>query len=691
MVFGEYGRASPDGKDRRDGNHHYAGNRPLSGLQQAEITRPLLDMQQADLQRPLPTMQQVGVHRPLSGMQQVGGHLNALVARRQREPIYFGEPLSGSPMKKLPPVGSSRGAQRDDSSNAQGYEQLKRELAAAKQELARKDEELTQTLLAKLTLETGLGPAEIADPIPFLDANEVTIASLQNALNATTRGPNARVPSGATNGYVDASIWGDAHRAAEVESDQNASNAWNNARQLFDNAATTQQQTIPVNINGRATNLVRLGDLPTIAPPHFPQLAQPMPASAPPAYITPMTGAYMGQQVGGVLSYAPAYTSQSANVYGVQASRPSRLSPTAAEFSFDHRASVANQPAEPAPATLAMRYFPNVVPTQTNCLIPGINGNNSCQELATNNDWRRVAERVVFYNDQQASILLQQRIKCVDDRERVRLCEFIVMYCDSLISNRFGNFLVQRVLEHGNAAQVALVTKSILGLVVALSMDPFGCHVVQKALDTVHEDIKEQIIHELLLSIPDTIVQRYACHVWQKLFELRWRRPNPIPIMDYVNNAMAGNWKGVAMGETGSLVCQNIFENCTTKDKRPCIDEVMANMDEIARGQYGNWCIQHICDQGADSDRIKAFEHIIECAVEYSMDQYASKVVEKCLKLENREFLVRYLERVCEPVEMRPRIPLIDIAADQYGNYLVQWVLVNAPSVQKSIVVGHIR
>lgn len=42
------------------------------------------------------------------------------------------------------------------------------------------------------------------------------------------------------------------------------------------------------------------------------------------------------------------------------------------------------------------------------------------------------------------------------------------------------------------------------------------------------------------------------------------------------------------------------------------------------------------------------------------MDQFASKVVEKCLKIGGAEFLERYLERVCEGRADRPRIPLID-------------------------------
>jgi hypothetical protein len=50
------------------------------------------------------------------------------------------------------------------------------------------------------------------------------------------------------------------------------------------------------------------------------------------------------------------------------------------------------------------------------------------------------------------------------------------------------------------------------------------------------------------------------------------------------------------------------------------------------------------------------------------MDQFASKVVEKCLKIGGPEFLERYLERVCEGRADRPRIPLIDSKITWYSS-----------------------
>ncbi|PLB33791.1 Pumilio-family RNA binding repeat-containing protein [Aspergillus candidus] len=305
-------------------------------------------------------------------------------------------------------------------------------------------------------------------------------------------------------------------------------------------------------------------------------------------------------------------------------------------------------------------------------------------------DWRYIVDKIVCNNDQQASIFLQQKLKVGTTEQKYEIIEAIVHQAYPLMVNRFGNFLVQRCFEHGTPEQVVAIANAIKGNTLSLSMDPFGCHVIQKAFDCVPEEHKAVMVHELLRRIPETVIHRYACHVWQKLFELRWSGEPP-QIMAKVNDALRGMWHEVALGETGSLVVQNIFENCVEDEKRPAIEEVLAKIDVLAHGQFGNWCIQHICEHGASHDKSRAIEHIIHWSVDYSMDQFASKIVEKCLKIGGPEFLDRYLARVCTGRTDRPRMPLIDIAGDQYGNYLIQWILMNAAPHQRELVASHIR
>lgn len=183
-----------------------------------------------------------------------------------------------------------------------------------------------------------------------------------------------------------------------------------------------------------------------------------------------------------------------------------------------------------------------------------------------NCNWKYIVDKIVCNNDQQASIFLQQKLKVGTPEQKYEIVEAIVAQAYPLMVNRFGNFLVQRCFEHGTPEQVIKIAEAIRGNTLNLSMDPFGCHVVQKAFDSVPEDYKAIMVHELLRRIPETVIHRYACHVWQKLFELRWTE-SPPQIMKFVNEALHGMWHEVALGETGSLVVQNIFENCLEDDK----------------------------------------------------------------------------------------------------------------------------
>ncbi|KAG0080695.1 hypothetical protein BGZ90_011572 [Linnemannia elongata] len=359
-------------------------------------------------------------------------------------------------------------------------------------------------------------------------------------------------------------------------------------------------------------------------------------------------------------------------------------------------------------------------------------------------DYQMCVDRILQATDQQASIHLQQKLKTSPPDQKLQIIDAILTTNSAypLMSNRFGNFLIQRCFEFGSPSQISLLAQAMRGNILTLACDPFGCHVVQKALDNVEEDCKARIVTEMFRRIRETIVHRYACHVWQKVFEIRWVDAPPA-VMTYVNSAVVGRWAGVAVDETGSLVVQNIFENCAEHDKRPVLNEILQSVATIAKGQWGNWVIQHILEHGSPADRATVTQKILEDAVNLSLDQYASKVVEKTLRmaatlsnstsitaatsttaesskestatpttptptsvpptitinntttipLTQEEVMGQYIHIVSTNSlnQDRPRIPLIDIAADQYGNYIIQYILTNAGQAHRETCAGLIK
>ncbi|ORY18023.1 armadillo-type protein [Clohesyomyces aquaticus] len=602
--------------------------------------------------------------------------------------------------------------------DANEYHKLRQELENAQHQVARMKEELHTTHLTKSTLDHAIGQSSETDYNYYKgDVTEHTISALQSKFNASTRPTFGRQESWP----LQEDSFSDKSDGLSAKPFNNGQAIWGNGGRQANNAApVTQQYPNPFYGNGTGLN-VSFGPVPPQPrsatgqsgyrgrngylnePTHFPLeanfrggLASNPPSRPGSVFDGPHYNQYQGYansvthgSVGGMsptmgsMPMPPMGAYTPTNALTPYQPRPigtmgTRLSPEAAEFSVD---TLAPTPWNAQPTgDLSMQYITPNEPMNYRRLL---DRNMNC-------NWKYIVDKIICNNDQQASIFLQQKLKVGTSEQKFEIVEAIIAQAYPLMVNRFGNFLVQRCFEHGTPEQVVAIAQAIRGNTLTLSMDAFGCHVVQKAFDAVPEEYKATMVHELLRRIPETVIHRYACHVWQKLFELRWN-DSPPQIMRYVNEALRGMWHEVALGETGSLVVQNIFENCLEEDKRPCINEVLASIDVISHGQFGNWCIQHICEHGAPADRNRAIDHILRLATEYSMDQYASKVIEKCLKIGGNDFLDRYLERVCEGRPDRPRMPLIDIAGDQFGNYLIQYVLTHCGTHHRELVASHVR
>ena len=601
---------------------------------------------------------------------------------------------------------------------------IKQELAAAQSVINRQEQELVETRNLKHTMDQAMGPASEVDFGSNHEISEQTIGHLQSAFNASARPFTSR----STN-------WNSQDDGRSEQSSLSAGSfpdsrgIWNNQSMLGVNGLTDMGagNSRDARLSGQAYSSIYGNQGPTSLPfggrsfsnasaaslGYDARVPDPQLLSTNPGATGFRRGGQFSGRSGSAMSDGlPAFGSMPA-VAGLS-SPPLSPMDVQSQLGFQGR----SLGLEPSPLTpnfpgsmpfgaggqwgLGVGHSEDLGNLALTAMQPSAdNGQTYVTPLEPMNyrrlldksvscDWKYIVDKIVCNNDQQASIFLQQKLKVGTAEQKFDIVESIVNQAYPLMINRFGNFLVQRCFEHGTPEQVVAIADAIQGNVIALSMDPFGCHVIQKAFDSVPETHKASMVKELLRRIPDTVIHRYACHVWQKLFELRWSGEPP-QIMLKVNEALRGMWHEVALGETGSLVVQNIFENCVEDEKRPAIEEVISNIDLIAHGQFGNWCIQHLCEHGSPPDKRRVVDHILTNSYNYSIDQFASKVVEKCLKIGGLEFLDKYLSVITTARPDRPRIPLIDIAGDQYGNYLIQWVLMNAHHHQKEQVAVHIR
>jgi Pumilio-family RNA binding repeat len=503
--------------------------------------------------------------------------------------------------------------------NVDEVARLKAELEAARGKIARMDQELAQTRITKHTLDQAIGNTSEADyPLTH---------QVDDRLNHLP--PNVRPQIQRDNSWAGQDdSRSDTSDALSASGFNRARALWGNAgKPAFAGAQGAFQPSEALNpaqwmnrgfgqpfVDGPMASMPPMPSVPTM--PSMPYTGPPMNAfrnngmmpdpellMAPPtARRGPVGGRFNNRSSAGSFPYASSNSSfdgytpsttpfgsvaginqmscqtgmgmnMGANAYAGYQPQPigTPLSPHAPEFTSSSAVSWKNDvsaPIRPPSLSVSLVTFTQAVATEGQTYLPTTEPLNYRRLLdrTVNCNWKYIVDKIVCNNDQQASIFLQQKLKVGTTEQKYDIVEAIVAQAYPLMVNRFGNFLVQRCFEHGTPEQVIKIAEAIRGNTLNLSMDAFGCHVVQKAFDSVPEDYKAIMVHELLRRIPETVIHRYACHVWQKLFELRWTE-SPPQIMKYVNEALRGMWHEVALGETGSLVVQNIFENCLEEDK----------------------------------------------------------------------------------------------------------------------------
>ncbi|PWN44127.1 ARM repeat-containing protein [Ceraceosorus guamensis] len=308
---------------------------------------------------------------------------------------------------------------------------------------------------------------------------------------------------------------------------------------------------------------------------------------------------------------------------------------------------------------------------------------------------------------QEASIQLQQQLKSASAERKAAIISCVKPFALKLSEDKHGNFLVQRAISVD-----ATVCWQLRGHFVHLALSQFGCHVIQRVLDE-GEEIKQEVVEELLNDrLMETLTSRNSIHVWQKVLEINWSSAEVRQRMfDAINNVMRGKWAQTARQETGSIVCQNIFESADREEKRECISEILEQLCLCATNQWGVWVVQHILEHGETQDRRTAFNKLLEEAVHLTLSQYGQKAIMTALKCHDADFINAYLDIICDRESAGEggassarynvgassnytgsrRSVLVDIASAPQGTQIMHTLLTSVGHEQRDRIIRTVR
>ncbi|KAL4776091.1 armadillo-type protein [Aspergillus nidulans var. acristatus] len=292
---------------------------------------------------------------------------------------------------------------------------------------------------------------------------------------------------------------------------------------------------------------------------------------------------------------------------------------------------------------------------------------------------------VEFSGDQYGSRFLQQKIETANSDEKDRVFREILPNFLQLAQDIFGNYVAQKLYEHGNQTQKKMMTEDMRSKVVKLSLSPYGCRVVQKALEHVLTDQQAWLVREIQPQVLECVESQHGNHVIQKVFEYV-----PTQYTKGLVDSFRGQVERQSTHSYGCRVIQRMLEFCEDVDRRFILAEIRACAPRLIEDQYGNYVIQHIIQSGEEEDRSFMIEMVKQKLLWYSKHKFASNVVEKSIEFGNEAQRRDIIARLTAKTEAH-ETQLIELMADQYGNYVFQKVLGHLSGVERAALVERIK
>lgn len=317
---------------------------------------------------------------------------------------------------------------------------------------------------------------------------------------------------------------------------------------------------------------------------------------------------------------------------------------------------------------------------------------------------------VAFCQDQHGSRFIQQRLEVCTESEKQLVFDEVLPSAHILMTDVFGNYVLQKLFEYGVEDQCESLASILKGQAVALSMQMYGCRVVQKALEYVSRDRLVELVKEF--EAPQALIEcvhdSNGNHVIQKCIEVvsKAARAAENPEMEqylsgriqFIIDQFKGRVKELSSHPYGCRVVQRILEHCTASQKDVILEELRACCGELVQDCYGNYVIQFVMQHGCEADQIILMTNVMDNLLEYSQHKFASNVVEKCLQFASHKDrndmiwkIINATFDLANPVDNKGHCFLETMVRDPYANYVVQKVIEVSDERQRGAIMRYVK
>ncbi|KAJ0749462.1 putative armadillo-like helical, pumilio domain-containing protein [Helianthus annuus] len=292
---------------------------------------------------------------------------------------------------------------------------------------------------------------------------------------------------------------------------------------------------------------------------------------------------------------------------------------------------------------------------------------------------------VEFCGDQHGSRFIQQKLEMCSIEEKESVFKEVLPSASRLITDVFGNYVIQKFFEYGTGEQRRELATQLEGQILPLSLQMYGCRVIQKALDVIELEQKVKLVRELDGHVLRCVHDQNGNHVIQKCIE-----SIPMEKIKFVISSFRGQVAALSMHPYGCRVIQRVLEHSTDElQSQFIVDEILESVYTLAQDQYGNYVTQHVIKRGKPEERSQIVHKLSGRVVQLSQHKFASNVIEKCLEYCDSEARGILIEEIIGLGDDSDN--LLAMVKDQFANYVIQKVLQTCTGDQKESLLGRIK
>ncbi|KAG6818099.1 hypothetical protein H0H87_000003 [Tephrocybe sp. NHM501043] len=284
---------------------------------------------------------------------------------------------------------------------------------------------------------------------------------------------------------------------------------------------------------------------------------------------------------------------------------------------------------------------------------------------------------VEFSGDQHGSRFIQQKLGTATSEEKQTIFDEIVpANAATLMIDVFGNYVIQKLFEHGTQLQKVRLAQEMEGRIESLSSQTYGCRVVQKAIECVLPDQQASFVKELEPHVLRCVKDPNGNHVIQKLIE----RVSP-ENLGFIH-IFRSNVYDLATHPYGCRVLQRCLEHHSEEYSRPLMDDLLKYAMSLMQDQYGNYVMQYVLEKGKPHDKVLVISKLTGQILVLARHKYASNVVEKAFVSADTETRRKLIDEI---LVVRPDgvTPITGMMKDQYANYVLQRAMIMSVGEQK--------